>query len=94
MDYRDSIKILSKVNNLTIPRNRQWREKKEELEAAQAEIARWVANCLKPPNFWDRAFSFGYGAKVLILRNRLLAAPTYINLTTLDLRLFSLGLNS
>lgn len=39
LDYHDLIKSLSKVNNLAITRDKQWREKKEKLATAQAEIA-------------------------------------------------------
>lgn len=48
-DYCNLIESLSRVNNLAITRNRQWRENKEELVAAQAEIARLCGQLSQAP---------------------------------------------
>lgn len=81
-DYHYPIESLSKSYNLAITRERQWREKREELAAAQVEIAHLRGQLIQAPDILDHAFAFEHGAEILRLRNRLLATPD-TNLVTL-----------
>lgn len=76
------------MNNLAITKDRQWREKKEELVAAQPKITYLRGQLSQAFAIWDCTFAFGHGVGILRLRNYLLATPD-INLATLDLSLFS-----
>lgn len=87
--YHDPIESLDSAHNLAITRDRQWREKREELTTAQTEIAHLHGQLSRSLAIQDHAFVFGHGVRILRLKNRLLATPD-TNLVTLDLSLFSL----
>lgn len=86
-DYYNPIEGLRKAHNLALTREVQWREKIEELAAAQAKLLVYVVNWIVPLLSGIVHFPLGYGTRILRLRNLLLATPT-INLSTLDESLF------
>lgn len=76
------------MNNPAVTRDRLWRETKVELLAARAKITCLHGQLSRAPAIQERAFTYGHGAGVLSLRDRLLATPD-MNLASMDLRLFS-----
>ena len=87
-DTEDSLARSERLNFFILPKDRWWREKKEEAENAKLVIARLHEQLTQLPSVRSRAFTYGYVVGILKLKNHLLANPR-ADLNALDQSFFA-----